>query len=1331
MTAPPDPLPGTVGGYRLLQCLGRGALGAVYKAEDDHGTAWAVKLVNASASPDGAERLRREAELARFLDHPNLLQVAAHGEEAPYAYLVMELFAGVSLADALARGRPLPVRDALDIAGEVLQALEALHARGVVHRDVKPANILVARTAATAGAAPRRFRVKLADLGIACGIPGGAAGAAKRADTWLYRIFKGLGRGPGESSTGHVVGSPAYMAPEQWRNPDRVDGRADLYGLGCTLFEALCGRRPFDDAEAARLFVQHAQAPRPDPRQFRPAVSEALARAVVRLMATESEDRFPSAAAASAALQDALREVRTETVAGEDAWGPAEPVELPPAAEPPTRNVEPDSEIRAAPGAVAPPPAPAAAVTPEARTVEQGPPVAPPSAADAGARLEQFRLLEKVREDYASTLYHAHDTALDAEVMLEVLKPQHRDEPEIAERFRRRARAGAVVDHPNVHRVFALHRGTDACFCVLEPLRGRALDERIKADGPLPPAEALAVAEQALLGLHAVHARGLVHRDLKPSNLFLKELPAVPPPDGGADPPAWSRPWVVKLTGFELVRETTADVSLTHHGTTLGTPTFMAPEQAAGQQADARADLYALGAVLFEAVCGRPAYTGSPFAILSQIVQGEVPDPAAFRPDLPAALRDFIRRLLARRPEDRYPGAAEALHALEQVRAALRRPASRERQRPEAPVADAPGSPTTTPAGRLQQLFRLDDRAFSAEMVVTHYPAPVALAYRRFYREAEPRARLERLVFAVEATLRYLVTLGLSDLLQCLAADGQADLALPRHEAFDFLRRHQSMQLGLWLKALRETARELAGQPGRLIAELPEVCAPGGRLDEDLLRRLIEYRNQATHREGSVPITADECQELCRSARPVLEDLLAGVRFVCAYPLGFVQAGLVLEQQAEGKHGYYLHSCMGADVESTAEAYHIETPAPLKEGTPFVAAGDGGRLLYLWPFLAQQVSPLSGRHTLYAFEDVPDRGRACLTQIRSAALDTREEWRQVLHRNAVTGHGWMLGPLRELQALSAVPPELEVPLKLMPWRGGALTGVKLGGVQLLAPVGRGGFGTIYAAATPDGRKVAVKVLESTSVSARQQQRFRAEFARLKSVGESLAGLAEPPGIIRCFESNVIMLDGRVYPWYSMEFALGGDLGGRIEERRGRQVGMAAWADPESRRQVVHEFRQIVAAVAFLHERHLIHRDLKPSNVLILEDGRLCLSDFGLAKHLEAAELPGAARGPVTSSGAVLGTRCYMAPEQEQGRGVAEPADVYSLGILLAELAVGERPPAGGAARGSALQSWRRLKQLPDGLRRFVLRLTDVEPERRPANAGAVRREFEAVLAKGG
>ncbi len=600
-----------------------------------------------------------------------------------------------------------------------------------------------------------------------------------------------------------------------------------------------------------------------------------------------------------------------------------------------------------------------------------------------------------------------------------------------------------------------------------------------------------------------------------------------------------------------------------------------------------------------------------------------------------------------------------------------------------------------------------------------YYPAPVALAYRRFTRTSEPRARLERLVFTVEAVLRYLVTLGVSDLFQCLTAE-KDELALPAHPAFDFVRKPKPMQLGMWAETLRETSRELAKQPGRVIRELAEVCEPGGMVDGRIIPRLIGLRNDLAHPDGGIAATGEECDTLCQGTRAVLEELLEQVRFIRHYPLGFVRKGIALEQRAGAAHPYYLHSCMGAAVQNTAAAYHFQSPTPLREDVPFVAAPDGRRLLYLWPLLLQRLSPMSERHTLYVFEDIPDRKWPFLTLGRWVGIDAREEWRPSLNTQPAASHSWMLGPLRELQTLSEVTPELQLPAKLQPTRSGTLTGMTLeGGIKLLGPVGRGGFGTIYAGRTPDGEQLAIKVLEASAVSDRQLRRFQNEFDKLRKLAA--------PGIIRCRDFSALFLDGRVFPWYSMEFAIGGDLANRVDERRQAGGVGLPWIDPVMRVQVIDEFRQIVAAVAHLHEHHIIHRDLKPSNVLIMEDGTLRLSDFGLAKNLEASEQTLAA-GPVSSAGAVLGTRQYMAPEQAQGRDPEEPADVYALGVLLAELATGDRPQANlSATSGSTLQSWSRLSRLPAPLRQFLLRLTAVAPEDRPRNAGAVREEFERLL----
>jgi serine/threonine-protein kinase len=530
----------------------------------------------------------------------------------------------------------------------------------------------------------------------------------------------------------------------------------------------------------------------------------------------------------------------------------------------------------------------------------------------------------------------------------------------------------------------------------------------------------------------------------------------------------------------------------------------------------------------------------------------------------------------------------------------------------------------------------------------------------------------------------------------------------------------------MWLEALRETARVLANRPDRLIRELPEVCRPGGQLDQDVLGWLISRRNEVIHTSGSIALSTEECEQMLREARPIFEEFLAQVRFLLSYPLGFVTAGVSRENPADSRRGYCLHGCMGATIDNTTEAYHLETEAHFEEDIPFVAGPDGKRVLYLWPLLLQRVSPIDSRHTLYLFEDMPDRKLPFLGCVRYSALTLREEWRPVWRDRPASDHQWLQERLRQLQQRSAVPAELRLAQRLLPWRGGTLSGLRLGNLQLLAAIGRGGFGTIYAAVGPEGRKVAVKVLEAVTGSPRHLQRFRAEFNRLQGLWQELERTTNPPGIIRCFESDVALIDGRVFPWYSMEFALGGDLGARIRERQGRLPGRPPWNEPELRAQVVDEFRQVASAVAFLHQRNIVHRDLKPSNVLVMDDGRLRLSDFGLAKNLEPSERS-LIQGPMTSTGAVLGTRFYMAPEQEQGKPITQSADVYSLGVLLAEMALGDRPePAVNVSKGSTLKNWRRLNQLAEPVRRFLLRLTDIDPDKRPADAEVLLQEFAAL-----
>jgi serine/threonine-protein kinase len=257
-----------------------------------------------------------------------------------------------------------------------------------------------------------------------------------------------------------------------------------------------------------------------------------------------------------------------------------------------------------------------------------------------------------------------------------------------------------------------------------------------------------------------------------------------------------------------------------------------------------------------------------------------------------------------------------------------------------------------------------------------------------------------------------------------------------------------------------------------------------------------------------------------------------------------------------------------------------------------------------------------------------------------------------------------------------------------------------------------------------GRRVAVKVLESPEAQ-RHLARFLQEFKRLRMA-------AAHPNIIQCFDSGDPIIGDREYPWYSMEFATGGDLAGRIEERRGEHPDGPPWEEPGLRVEIVREFRAVAAAVSHLHFLGIVHRDLKPGNVLIMEDGELRLSDLGLVKDLnpsdELAENETLMLPPRTSTGAVLGTRHYMAPEQERGEEVDKPADVYALGVLLAEMATGRRPVANTQVReGSTLVAYPFLRELHNCLRRLILHCTEARPERRPPNGGAVLEEFERCI----
>lgn len=588
------------GRYRLTSLLGLGGMSAVFQADDTDRKSFALKLLYPELfDGEAAQRFERESKLVIGLSHPHVVPTLDAGRDETLGhYLVMPLLSGRDLDSVLAEHGALAPESAVRVALQAARGLTAAHRIGVVHRDVKPGNLILDREG-------DEIIVKVCDFGIA----------------------KRLGFTGEESltATGAQLGTPDYAAPEQLKNAKEADERADIWGIAATLYQMLCGVAPFSHIESvADLIVAICTEDVPHIQDRAPWIESGLARAVHRAL-----NRDPNLRPAT--LEDFADRLRR--FSGNDEYlDPARVTRVSPEVR---QRVEARADL--------------------ALSVVSAP--APPGATETdplglvGKRLSnRYQVLRCIGRGGMGSVYEVRDsdgTPLAAKV---VSAGMANASSTALERFAREARTASDITSGNVART--IDTGSDESlgmpYIIMELMNGTELGAVLKKQGALEPQVAVRLVLQGASGVAAAHARGVVHRDIKPANLFLQIDPQ-------------SQEVTVKVCDFGVAKRTrvteannaASQLSLTRTGGMLGSPMYMSPEQARDAKAvDERTDVWSLSVVLWEALSGQRLWGGqtSLGELIVAICTEPIPALDTVAPWVPRDLARVVHRGLERDP---------------------------------------------------------------------------------------------------------------------------------------------------------------------------------------------------------------------------------------------------------------------------------------------------------------------------------------------------------------------------------------------------------------------------------------------------------------------------------------------------------------------------------------------------------------------------------------------------------------------------------------------------------------------------------------------------------
>jgi serine/threonine protein kinase len=625
--------PRPFGRYTLLSNLAQGGMGALYLAcqgEPGLEKLCVIKTVLPTlADKEYVARFRDEAKVVVRLTHGNLVPVfdagIASGLNGDEMYLAMEHVDGKDLRAVWNRcarkGIAFPVDVAVYIARELCRGLNHAHTFSslkLVHRDVSPPNVLVSFFG----------EVKLTDFGLA---------------TSTQKMEK--------TAPGVVYGKVSYMAPEQARG-ETLDGRTDLFAVGIILWELLTGRQLFPQSEP-NLIERVRDPDIATPSHLAPRVPPALDAIVMKALAKDRTLRYADCEAFRAALAGFLAATAptTDTERVTSFLTQLFEGEIEEERRKRQQLLDDASRSRAA-RVQAPVEGKQTASQPE--TISLAPsPQAKAEAGIIGTYIDGRYLVKRlIGEGGMGLVYEAEHVEIGRRVAVKVLHAMYTRQSEVVARFRSEARAATRIGHPHIIDVFDSGTTVDgAVYFVMEYLEGRDLAQLIHEIGPLPAQRSIVIAREICQALSAAHKAGILHRDLKPENVYLIQR------DGNDD--------FVKVLDFGIAKTLDAVTDrvgrLTNPGIAMGTPEYMAPEQAAGQPFDARADVYSVGAILYEMLSARPPHDGANIMEILTLKATKAPAPlSSLRPDTPRELERLIMRTLAVSPELR-PQSMEAM----------------------------------------------------------------------------------------------------------------------------------------------------------------------------------------------------------------------------------------------------------------------------------------------------------------------------------------------------------------------------------------------------------------------------------------------------------------------------------------------------------------------------------------------------------------------------------------------------------------------------------------------------------------------------------------------